>query len=662
MLVSDIATQDYVSLPAGQQICLHYNTEGGDPVPLPANYQGGGSCYDGHFYPSVIDLETDPHRQPTGIAVQAQGPILAVAHGMQGEVRLFNKSTGSLVGTIQVPASNFADLPNNQLGIAPNGDLWVIAGGSLRRYTQLDTTPTLAATANGFARPLAVAVHPSDDNLVYVADGAGSQQLKNMDRHGILRPWTFGQATTDPTVSNHTLSFAIHYTNADPNTSAADTYALTEATSIAVQADGSLWVIDSAASRLLHIDGDGNYVDQVAYRPASYISTVDPNATQRVFSNFLEYEVDTDNPLQPGDEGTSWRLVRNWRTGFPNQAVASTNLQWAGLNTVTTLSNGRTYALANMPNQDTMLVELPTSGPARDTGIRLNTACPGAILKCVLYENGDLGYAIWQTYTPSYPSTYQQVMRKRLLSFDANANPVWGAPAVAATIFVDAANDRDQPYFHGVSASPLGPRFPLTSSGKMIFFDPSACGDVDNAAHPFPAVFCNNGFHLGAFETGWGAGFRWRASPSAALDGKGSYQTWTIDHSTAYAGNNVWARGQHIVYGYHGEFHRDMSTSNFRVGQANQFMHFHQDGLFIGQFGVPGYVADPATEFAAPGVAGNSFGNALVQAGPNALYWYHNDESVHAGVHRWRITHLDSLKLMAGMGLKETTINLQPLP
>ena len=58
--------------------------------------------------------------------------------------------------------------------MAPNNDLWVITGTSVVRYTSLGSSPTAVATIGGLSQPLAVAVHPSNNELVLVADGGSS--------------------------------------------------------------------------------------------------------------------------------------------------------------------------------------------------------------------------------------------------------------------------------------------------------------------------------------------------------------------------------------------------------------------------------------------------------------------------------------------------------
>jgi hypothetical protein len=163
----------------------------------------------------------------------------------------------------------------------------------------------------------------------------------------------------------------------------------------------------------------------------------------------------------------------------------------------------------------------------------------------------------------------------------------------------------------------------------------------------------NQGAHLaGQDATVGGSGWNWLASFAGWLDGKGSYQTRAIDGSVNYAGNLVWAVGENIVYGYHGEGYRpkDPVAAGGYVGQANQFMHFQENGLFVGQFGTPLLIQGGAPADPGPGQAGNAFSNILLAAGPNALHWYHNDESNHGGVHRWRINGTASMVIMTGVG------------
>ena len=105
------------------------------------------------------------------------------------------------------------------------------------------------------------------------------------------------------------------------------------------------------------------------------------------------------------------------------------------------------------------------------------------------------------------------------------------------------------------------------------------------------------------------------------------------------------AVGDDVIYGFHGEF--------WKNSEANQFLHFRH-GLFIGQFGAPNRPlqmysghsnpTDRLRRWKLPGAAGNSFAPSLVAGDDRkTLFLHHNDESGHGGVHRWRVTGIDTV-------------------
>lgn len=584
---------------AGQALCLNRR---------PASPR----CYEDQDYPSVIDVETAAPDAPTGLAVQRNGRVLAVAHGGRGQVRLFDKFGGARIGEI---ALTLAPRALNQLAMTPGGDLWVVSGRSLLRYTDLDRTRRLVARIDGLERPLAIAADPRDDGALWVADGAPSRQLKRYGGDGQLTA-TLGAAgghDGDPAVRTDKLCFALR-----PDQ---------EQTALAVSEQGDVWVVDTCNNRVLRLRDAGPAASDadvpIAYLPAFYAATADHGDPRRVFANFLEFDVDAARPLEPGRSGV---LVRNWLAGLP-AALAderARNGGFGGFTSVETLANGRTYGIVAARGRQ-VVVELPASGPLRVVRM-LATPAPGMTPR-VLYENGELGHALTG-------SARQTVLRLPLRGFDAAGDPVWSdEPEALAAVPLRPGT----PYHRG-AFSGMPPRFPLTGSGRVVFFDPAVQG--------------NEGFHLGAAARG-GQDWLWLASPSGALDGKGSFQTKAVDGSVHYGGNAVWTAGRHIVYGYHGEFHRDLD--NGRIGQANQFMHFDDSGLFIGQFGRrTTRSSGPADE----GVAGNAFAPTLLRAGPR-LYLLHNDESAHGGLHRWRIDGWDDVQELRGRGPVGGTIVLR---
>jgi hypothetical protein len=453
-----------------------------------------------------------------------------------------------------------------------------------------------------------VATSPSDDDVLWIADGGASQQLKRRGPGGTIA--VFGREggyATDPAARDDKLCFRGEEGR--------------ERSALAVGADASVWVVDTCNNRILRFAASAARsvgADlQVAYLPHAYTATVDHGDPQRVFANFLEFAVDRE---------LGWRLVRNWLPSLP-VALADPRLAnsgFGGFVSVETLASGRTIGLVESQGHQ-VLVELPANGSLRVVRV-LGAPLPQAT-RSVLYEGGDLGHALTGTGT-------QSVLRVAITGFDAQGMPEWARePRVVARVPLESG----APYYRG-AFSGMPPRFPSTARGRVVFFDGSVLG--------------NEGFHLGAAAAG-SDGWLWQASPSGPLDGKGAFQTHAVDRAIQYGGNAVWAVGRHIVYGFHGEGFKDPASG--RVGQANQFMHFDESGLFLGQFGTP---ALPPGGDAPAEVSGNAFSPTLVRDG-DRLYLYHNDESAHGGVHRWRIDGWDDVRELRGRGAVGGTIVLR---
>jgi hypothetical protein len=589
---------------AGAPACLAYKAD-------------GTSCYADQTYASVLDMRSDNLRPATGLAVQASGNILAVAYGSTNEIHLFDKTTGQLLRTLSVTLN-----PNalNQIAMSPAGDLWVITGNAVVRYTGLATTPSIAATITSLVKPLAVAVDPRDDDSVWIADGGTSQQVKRFDAVGTAHQaiGRAGGGTSQTLVSDDRMNFTL-----SPGR---------ERTALAVDDTHAVWVLDTATNRMLKFAADGTPSDQIDYLVTSYTTPVDTGNPTRVFANFMEFRVDYGKSLS---DRSSWTLVRNWLPALPadlqvaeggTQDYVSANWGWAGFRTVVTLGNGRTYALLGMQERNAF-VELAADGSLRF--IRWLRDAGDGETRVVLYENGDLGWS-------SSDGVTQRVLRQQLQGFDAAGNPVWAStPSVIAAAPAGIATPADPPLtYTGV----VGARFPVTDSGKVVYFN--------------PAVDAATAYHLGAVALG-GTSWNFQASPSGPLDGLGTYQTRKDDPTLQYGGDLVHALGNDIVYGYHGEYYTDLT--NGKMGQANQFMHFREDGLFVGEFGVQSTRATMASQ---PGASGNAFSSTLLRYG-GQTYLYHNDESTFAGIQRWRLAGIDDIQELAASGTRGAEITLK---
>jgi len=548
----------------------------------------------GNRWQSVIDRDSEDmliggrfRRAPTGLAVQRQGNTLFVAHAPMNEIRLFDKRAGTLTETLTV------DTPG-EMDVGPDDSLWVICRVEGRpalvqyRHGNDGWTVETRITA-GLVAPVAIGVSPVDGKVV-IAD-AGTHQVKAFAPDGSVA-WTLGlaggYAANGPAVTPEKFSLA-----------PGPAY-------IAFQKDGSYWFGDPGNARNLHFVGR-TYKEQIAFLPHTYIAAVDMRSPTRVFAGFLEFRVDYSKPPREG-----WTLVRNWSGGLDHRYFGG----FDGLRAVTTLDNGRTYGvLARSDIRNSEIVELTPRG-IRPIGATLEPSTR-------LQADGSLRTHVLRG---TQLAVYSRELEVRL----DGGNPQWRPPREIARIASVRPRDphwHDVPMVSGVNE----PSYPITSSGVVVSFNPGT----------------SEGFHLGGMRPGRDR-WLWRASPSGTwqVDAHGNVLTldgtYELGRSVNYPANVALAAGRNILYGYHGE--------GWNNGQANQWMHFYDNGLFIGQFGQPVYPGRNRVD-ALAGAAGNAFSPQIVDVHGQMFLW-HNDESVHGGLHRWRIDGAEGVKVL------ETPIDL----
>ena len=609
-----------------------------------ANVTHGAAGGAGWVYPSA----------PTGLAVQRAGAgrLLAVARGnaLAGPyIEFFDKASGASLGNATVAA---AGASIGRLRFSADGrSLWAVAAAGVLRLDGMGgggAPPTGAlapalliprATA-ALSAPGAIAVSPLDGAL-FVADEARNQVLVFDPASGAQRAALGvrgGAAAAGPAARPDAWDFA-------------------NASYLALDDDGSLWVGDAGSQRTLHLAIDGDALTElgaISFVPASYASAVPAADATRIFSApMLEFSVNYSLPLGvPG----AWSLARNWGAGADRAFFGHTR-SFAGFRDVAVVQ-GRTFALAGLwPNDKTnsstaALVELVEPSAAGAGGILpLRLLCKKAHGDCLCADgslNADGAYHYAELHTGpgfAYQSFYAVPLAIDAAGAASYACPSAGCPLLAAVNLTLNASD-SLAYRVGMGGGGL----PTTADGRLLIV-------LDAQKQR------GGGMHLGALPAAGRAGaqWAWKASPwgawrlnwtfseqdgvnvstpvidPATADGRFGADDAALDYPTGRA--VVDPAGPSLVYSFSGE--------GWLNAEANQFLHWHAPtGLFVGQFGTPNKSFFQAThsQYAQAGQAGNSFNPSLVRAPGGALYLYHNDESQHDGVHRWRFDGAETLR------------------
>lgn len=608
-----------------------------------------------------IDVASNLKATITGLAVERSGSLLATAHGARGanypsrdpdNISLWDKNTGTSVGTIhgvQNPHKMVFDL---------DGNLWAIEGGpvagwfwdsgaKLAKVSDVGGGNVVTEPIAGLENPVDVAINPVNGHL-FVADGGVSQQVKEFDPKtgqqlsAVGTPGGFGQG--DACNANLTpTSFWL-----DLNMKATGV----SRPWIAVDDGGNLWVGDFASNRILEFN-QGKYLRQIEMGRWQYEVAVPDSDPSRVFggiNGMLEYQVDYSKPLLPGDPTATggngaWRAVRNWFPCFLQAERGQQDGKEAILPTVQTLANGITYGMIAYHGGPftgkTALVELPVSGKIKVVNNRL--------LPYRELESDGSYYTAPRSGT--FDAPIYTVKHFAITGYDAQGFPNWDQGTQVATLTADLSKGTPQPacYGDGCDMAPTtGGIIPL----YIGHFPKPSATTFDQA---LPA------FHLGGLPVS-GSALQWQAMPEKPLlypDGRGAYSSLIQQSNTA---NGVHALHHDIFAGYNGNW------QSFSC----QFFHYRDDGLFVGQFGWRGSAAYPFIgtgggypdprlgQPLAPGYCGNNIMFKVVQVGKD-YYLYTADEGYRAGLHRWHIWNLESIKeYMATAALGET-IDLKAL-
>ncbi len=545
-------------------------------------------------YNSTISYTDATNSTITGLAVQKKHNFLFISRKGLNKLYVLDKTTGSLVQTISV------NMPG-ALCVDGNDNLWIISGtNNIQQYavssSGLLAKPMLSIT--GTSLPMSISVSPDNSTVTICDTDPASQQVKAFSNITGVLLWTLGDAGgyyNSPSVNNH--KFYYNYKGG----MATSFYPF-----VRWQSDGTFWVNDPGNFRVIHFDANRNYIENIMACGPSYSTWADRNDLTRVGANYMEFQV--DNTIVPtGSSG--WSLKKNYGANISNAYDGFTGIKFT-----TTITSGgitKTFAFIRRAGADPRymyeVIELmPGDKPIRFTGIIKQQGImdkDGNYISIDIDKNGN-------TITNS-------LKKFAFNGFDNLGNIIWSS---AYEYLYDGSKLPNTQSF-----PPEGPRNDvLTASNKVIFYN----------------YYATPGLHLGAIQKGdnkwlWGTAMATdRTNYLGPFPGPKYYDSGNYVVNE-FAGSNQMIVDNNIYIGYHGE--------NWKQGQTNYYNHYADNGLAVGQFGI-GFGGGQCTEEAPAMMAGNALTPQMVKGETTDInYLWHGDESFHAGIHRWKISGLNSI-------------------
>jgi flagellar hook assembly protein FlgD len=540
-------------------------------------------CVLGRTYAKAISVVDSVGSDITGLASQRTGNYLfASRKGINGgTLYVLNRTTGAAVRTIVIPGVD-------KLAVDSADNLWIHVGTTVNKYTvngdgTITIIPSIGIT--GLSSPQGLGCNNTD---LYVLDGGSSQQIKKYNSSGTLlsTQGILGGYASNAVVANDKFFFN-------------DGAGRVSASGISFSVDGTYRVLDTGNNRIQMYNSSNVWTDRVTFLPKCWSCVVDRTNPTRVFGDYWEFRVDYTKTLQ---ETGGWELINNWGYNVP----ASKDDIQKRLQFLTTIQ-GRTFA-CQPSGSNWELVELKANGT-------------------LIFTGRTFARDFWQMYadgsirrfnaTLSVSGTPTWSMRANT-GLDA-IGPVWGTEATICTAPTKKATD-PVPYGNKLVSMTTGE---ITASNILVTFD----------GHFAP--FGSSGDHIGGIRVGSNQ-YLWKAAPSTHTGYTGIYPkkgAYDVGNSIQYGGSKALVLDNWVLWGYHGEF--------WKGGQVNKYNILTDKGLMVGQFGTTSW--DVNFGEAAAEMAGNAFHPNFVKYN-GEYYLYHNDESFHGGIHRWKINGLSSVK------------------
>jgi len=491
-----------------------------------------GVAYSGAIkMPNVISIFTGVD-QKVSLAVQRDGDLLFVARADSNSIEVLNKRTGVSIETLW---------HENPIAIKVSGDLLFVANKSQVIAYNIGNGIAPSSQSYGGAFDIKnISISP-DGNTLMIADGGNSQQIKKYDIKTGEVIGVFGQFGGYLKNGATVLDDKFYWDDLNFDHTVALDYA----------PDGSYWVSDNGNERLRHFSSDNKFIEEIGYLSHSYSAFVCNNNTKRVFSDYMEFEVDYTKQVTPNTG--FWKLVRNWAAFFPPELDDQKNR----LKGVTKLSNGKTYAVLQVVTENSLqVIELTDDG---EIVFLQRIKCPSNISKgkYLLYEDGCI------RVSPYTNMGVPQVWRSLpLLGYDENGNPVWEDISRAKIIASSPNRIYADPATNNTRRSAE-----ITSSNLLIAYEGSA-PDINDKK-----------YHLGAIKIGDDGKWLWRTMPQTFKEYTGQFPSdgyYDIGNSVQYAGYlKHYALDRFILTGYNGEFWKGSQTNMYNLFYDNLKIEFN---------------------------------------------------------------------------------------
>jgi hypothetical protein len=669
------------------------------------SYGGYAQCWDcatkalvlpGSLPAPINDTSAAGKRYCTSMAVQQTGAYIFLCYPGLDFISVCNKTTPFTF------VQDYAGLsaPWQCCTNPANNDLWVgyssaPIGTDPTPYDSIvkctvdsagNITPT-SVVITGFQMVLAMAISP-DGSTLLVADGGSSQQVKayNTSNGSVKTAWAtngvLGQAggyATDVHVTDNKFLFQqiggfVHGT--------VNSF-------IAFVADGSFWLGDNGNYRCLHFTvGNSPIVsERFMAMPSCYSSFVCRGDSTRVFGSHLEFKIDYSKPLDAGNG--SWTLVKNYAYAFTKEGGNFYFNPQSVMGNLTKMPNGRCYCchwyyIPGDGNPHASFYEITDAGWRK-----CKTQAP-------LYQNINWQGDLFQVDGVAADSAVAHVYVNKLTGFDADGDPIYTTPIGTGI-----------PYYNWAKPFPSIERLPTNFPGtRYQFFDCTANGIWPTyAATSFQAIATNN--HFGGIDLNGKVKFNTCPASSNGyvsgtdklhhMEGIESYVMLDMCEPPFFSrgggGSDSYGMGVVCYEAGRTDFFTGQRCELWAGGQNNWWLHWHESGLCIGQFGTVGGIyciayrtspwplyktaednwstASPTDDSASigasnvykgfPGHSGNTDGGGIAYWG-NDAFIYHHDEWIHGGIHRWRIAGLDTIHISDTQVNWDSTSYVAPVP